>query len=112
MISLNTLTAVGVALTLLAPPAIAQTEPTTPLASPPAQNEGGSPSPGGTGEGSDAMRQMMREMMIEMMQGDSRDDGRREGRGEWRKGDRRHHANRRGRGSCAMVNIDLAVPMA
>ena len=91
MIFLKTLTAVGIASALSAPPAIAQTEPTTPPASPPAQ-EDMSPSPGG--EGSDAMREMMREMMIEMMQGDARDDDRREGRGEWRRADGRHHADR------------------
>ena len=94
MISLRTLTAVGVATMLLAPPAIAQTDPTPESASPPAQNEDASPG----GDSQDAMRQMMREMMIEMMRGDSRDGDRREGRGEWRKGDGKHRAGREGEG--------------
>ena len=86
------ITAGSVALTLLAPPAFAQTETTTQPALPSTQDTGDSPSQDGAGQNSSSMRQMMREMMIEMMHNDDRDGGRR----EWRKGDRRQHAERMG----------------
>ena len=93
MILLRKSTAVAAALTLLASPALAQTE-TSPPATAPTQEQGAAQPHDTSGQSMDAMREMMREMMMEMMQGKPGEDGERDTRAKRRDGDRWHQGSR------------------
>ena len=86
-------TAVAAALTLLASPALAQTETSSP-ATAPTQDQGAAQPNDMSGQSADEMREMMREMMMEMMQGKPGEDGDGDARAKRRDGDRWHHGSR------------------
>ena len=85
-------TAIAAALTLLASPALAQTE--TPPARALTQDQGATQPHEMSGQGTDAMREMMREMMMQMMKGEQGEGGQRGARAERRNDERWRHGRR------------------
>lgn len=93
MTSLRRTTAIAAALTLLALPALAQTQ-ASPSAEAPTTDQGMAQPHDMGGQDTGAMHEMMRAMMTEMMEGKPPMDGERSARAQRRDGERWHHGSR------------------